>query len=115
MLAEDWIAYAIRDRDWKPSTLSDNRAVVNAHINPKLGSHRIERISADDIEDWRDELVDKHGVSRRTANKALIVLGAILEHGRRKHGLVVKPGARRGEAARALRPQPVRLLHARGD
>ena len=86
-LAEDWIAYGIHERDWKPSTLSDNRSVVGAHINPTLGSRRPEKITAEQIEDWRDELVEERGVSRRTANKALIVLGAILERGR-KHGLV---------------------------
>ncbi|MGO9321230.1 MAG: tyrosine-type recombinase/integrase [Solirubrobacteraceae bacterium] len=87
MLAEDWIAYGIHERDWKPSTLSDNRSVVNAHIDPTLGPRRPEKLTAAQIEDWRDELVEERGVSRRTANKALIVLGAILERGR-KHGLV---------------------------
>ena len=90
VLAEDWIAYGIHERDWKPSTLSDNRSVVNAHINPTLGPRRPEKITAEQIEDWRDELVEERGVSRRTANKALIVLGAILERGR-KHGLVTNP------------------------
>jgi integrase len=87
-LAEDWIAYGIRERDWKPSTLSDNRSVVNAHINPTFGSRRPEKITVEQIEDWRDELVEERGLSRRTANKALTVLGAILERGR-KHGLVI--------------------------
>jgi integrase len=86
-LAEEWIAYGIHERDWKPSTLSDNRSVVNAHIKPTLGSRRPEKITAEEIEGWRDELVEERGVSRRTANKALVVLGAILERGR-KHGLV---------------------------
>jgi len=88
VLAEDWIEYGIHERDWKPSTLSDNRSVVNAHINPTFGPRRPEKITAEQIEDWRDELVEERGVSRRTANKALIVLGAILERGR-KHGLVI--------------------------
>ena len=86
-LAEDWIAYGIHERDWKPSTLSDNRSVVHAHIKPTFGSRRPEKITAEQIADWRDELVEERGVSRRTANKALVVLGAILERGR-KHGLV---------------------------
>jgi integrase len=90
-LAEDWIAFGIRDRDWKPSTLSDNRSIVNAHINPTFGSRRPEKITSRQIQDWRDELIEKHGVSRRTANKALIVLGAILERGR-KHGVVTNAG-----------------------
>jgi integrase len=87
-LADDWISYGIHERDWKPSTLSDNRSVVNAHIKPAFGSRRPEKITAEQIEDWRDELVEEREVSRRTANKALIVLGAILERGR-KHGLLI--------------------------
>lgn len=87
VLAEDWISCGIHERDWKPSTLSDNRSVVNAHIKPTFGSRRPEKITAAQIEDWRDARVDEHGVSRRTANKAIIVLGAIMERGR-KHGLV---------------------------
>ncbi len=87
-LADEWIAVGIRERDWKPSTLSDNRSVVNAYLKPSLGPRRIETITAEQIEEWRDALVDERGVSRRTANKALIMLGAILERGR-KHGLLV--------------------------
>jgi integrase len=85
-LAEDWIAYGIHERDWKPSTLSDNRSVVNAYIDPILGPHRPEKLTAEQVEQWRDKLVEERGVSRRTANKALTILGAILER-RRKHGL----------------------------
>lgn len=88
VLAEDWIAYGIRERDWKPSTLSDNRSVVNAHIIPAFGSRRPEKLTVAQIEGWRDELVEERGLSRRTVNKALIVLGAVLQHGS-KHGLVV--------------------------
>lgn len=87
-LCDDWIALGIRERDWKPTTLSDNRSVVNAHITPVFGERRPEKITADELEDWRDTLVDEKGVSRRTANKALIIMGAILERGRIKHGLV---------------------------
>ena len=87
-LGDDWIAYGIHERDWKPSTLSDNRSVFNAYIKPTFGSRRIEKITADEVEDWRDTLVDERAISRRTANKALIIFGAILERGR-KHGLVV--------------------------
>lgn len=91
LAAEEWLAWGIRDRDWKPSTLSDNRSVVNAHLLPSFGPKRIERITASDIEQWRDELVDERGVSRRTANKCLVVLGAILERATKTHGLVKNP------------------------
>lgn len=90
-LAEDWIAYGLRERDWKPSTVLDNRSVVQAHLLPAFGSRRIEKITAAQIEDWRNELVDERGLSRRTANKALTVLGAILERGCQAHGLAANP------------------------
>jgi integrase len=91
MVADDWLAYGVRERDWKPSTLVDNRSVVEAHLKPAFGSRRIEKITARQIEDWRNELVDERGASRRTANKALVVLGAVLERAVKAHGLVANP------------------------
>ncbi len=91
VVAEDWLAWGLRDRDWKPSTLSDNRSNVNAHLVPAFGAKRIERITPDEIEQWRDELVDERGLSRRTANKLLIVLGAVLERAVKTHGLLKNP------------------------
>jgi integrase len=88
VVAEDWLAWGLRDRDWKPSTASDNRSVVNAHLLPAFRGKRVEKITPDDIEQWRDELVDDRGASRRTANKCLIVLGAILERAVKVHGLL---------------------------
>ena len=88
LLAEEWIAWGIRDRDWKPSTLSDNRSNINAHLNPAFGAKRVEKITAEDVEQWRDELVDERGLSRRTVNKLLINLGAILERAVKHHGLL---------------------------
>jgi hypothetical protein len=37
VVADEWLAWGVRDRDWKPSTLSDNRS------------------NADDLEQWRDD------------------------------------------------------------
>ena len=45
VVAEDWLAWGLRDRDWKPSTLSDNRSNVYAHLVPAFGAKRIERIT----------------------------------------------------------------------
>jgi integrase len=91
VVADDWLAWGIRDRDWKPSTASDNCSVVNAHLLPAFRGKRVEKITSDDIEQWRDELVDDRGASRRTANKCVIVLGAILERAVKSHGLLRNP------------------------
>jgi integrase len=91
VVAEDWLAWGVRDREWKPSTVSENRSNVNAHLNPAFGGKRIEKITPEEIEQWRDELVDERGLSRRTANKLLINLGAIFERAIKTHGLVKNP------------------------
>lgn len=91
VVADEWLAWGVRDRDWKPSTLSDNRSNINAHLNPAFAGKRVEKITADEIEQWRDELVDERGLSRRTVNKLLINLGAILERAVKHHGLLRNP------------------------
>jgi integrase len=58
---------------------------------PAFRGRRIEKITPDDIEQWRDELIDERGASRRTANKCLIILGAILERAIKTHGLLRNP------------------------
>jgi len=89
--ADEWIAWGIRERDWKPSSLSDYRSILNAHLLPAFRGKRLEKIDADQIEQWRDELVDERDLSRRTANKMLIVLGAIFERAVKTHGLLRNP------------------------
>ena len=91
LLSEEWLAWGIRDRDWKPSSLSDYRSALNAHLLPAFRDKRVEKIDADEIEQWRDELIDERGLSRRTANKQLIILGAILERAVKTHGLLRNP------------------------
>lgn len=91
VMAETWLAWGIRDRDWKPSSLSDYRSALNAHLLPAFRGKRIEKIDPAEIEQWRDELIDERGLSRRTANKLLIILGAILERAVKTHGLLRNP------------------------
>jgi integrase len=40
---------------------------VRAHLLPAFRGRRIEKITPDDIEQWRDELLDERGASRRKA------------------------------------------------
>jgi hypothetical protein len=79
VVADEWLAWGIRDRDWKPSSLSDYRSALGAHLLHAFRGKRIEKIDADEIEQWRDELIDERGLSRCTANKLLIILGAIFD------------------------------------
>jgi integrase len=91
VVADEWIAWGIRERDWKPSSLSDYRSALNAHLLPAFRGKRIEKIDANEIEQWRDELVDERDLGRRSANKLLIILGAIFERAVKTHGLLRNP------------------------
>jgi integrase len=61
------------------------------HLLPAFRGKRIEKINADQIEQWRDELIDERDLSRRSANKLLIILGAIFERAVKTHGLLRNP------------------------
>jgi len=91
VVCEEWLAWGVRDRDWKPSTLSGYRSDVNAHLVPSFGAKAIEKITAEQIEDWRDALVDERGLSRRSVNRLLTVMGSILERTKKTHGLLANP------------------------
>jgi integrase len=90
-LAEEWLVFGIRERDWKPSTLSDNRSSLNAYLLPEFGQRQIEKITADQIEHWRNSLLEDRDLSRRTVNKLHVVIGAVLERARAVHGLAANP------------------------
>lgn len=90
--AAEWLRYVEHDRACKPSTLSDYRSVVRAHLLPAFGGMRLEELTPALIEAWRDELTSgERRVSNRTSNKSLTILGAILERARKSFGLPTNP------------------------
>ncbi len=91
--AAEWLRYVEHDRDCKPSTLSDYRSVLNSHLLPAFGDMRLENLSAQRIEAWRASLgtADRRPLSNRTRNKALTILGGVLERARKVHGLASNP------------------------
>lgn len=88
----EWLRYVEHDRACKPSTLADYRSVVRAHLLPSFGEARLEDLTPAMIESWRAGLGSGgRGVSNRTSNKTLTILGAILERARKAYGLPVNP------------------------
>lgn len=82
--AAEWLRYVEHDRDVKPSTLTDYRSTVG-RLFPTFGSLPIEEITASRIEAWRAGLGAGRSqpLSNRTRNKALTVLGGIMERARK--------------------------------
>jgi Phage integrase, N-terminal SAM-like domain len=72
-VAEDWMLHGERKRGLKHGTLRDYRYTLRTHLLPAFGDHDIAAITRQDIERWHA------GYPRsRTAEKVLVVLGAIM-------------------------------------
>src|SRR5256714_3799234 len=93
--AEEWLRYVAEDRDCKPSTLTDYRSVVNAHLRPAFGELRLEDVTTQRIEAWRAGMGAGRmkPLSNRTRNKSLTILHGILERARKRYGLPSNPAA----------------------
>jgi integrase len=90
-VAEEWFKRGCFERDWSASTQVDYRSVLDAHLLPEFGPQRIETITPEEIERWRNGLVEDGARTRRTANKILTHLHTIFEHAVQYHDLMVNP------------------------
>lgn len=96
---EEWFSHGERDRRLKRSTLVDYRSCLTARIIPGLGAEPVDKLTASRIEEWRDRLLDSGDISHRTANKLMMIVGAVLERAL-KRGLIAENPSRRVEKLR---------------
>ena len=62
---------------WKPATRDSHAHGMKRHILPALGERRVDAVTAKDVRNWFDDLsVTRAG----TANRALAVLSAMMQH-----------------------------------
>ena len=91
--AAEWLRYVEQDRDVKPSTLTDYRSVVASRLLPAFGELPVEQITPGRIEAWRVGLGAGRSkpLTNRTRNKAVTILGGIMERARKVYGLPSNP------------------------
>jgi len=91
--AAEWLRYVEQDRDVKPSTLTDYRSVVASRLLPAFGELPVEQITPGRIEAWRAGLGAGRSkpLTNRTRNKAVTILGGIMERARKVYGLPSNP------------------------
>ena len=91
--AAEWLRYVEHDRACKPSTLRDYRSVVDAHLLPEFRQVPLEDISTEMVEAWRASFGAgrEKPLTNRTRNKALTILGGIMERARKVYGLPTNP------------------------
>lgn len=99
-VAEAWFERGRFERDWSASTQVDYRSVLDAHLLRAFGDRRIESITSEQLQAWRDKFARETADdgsprrSRKTVNKIVVQMHAIFEHAIEHHGLVVNPVAR---------------------
>src|SRR3954468_2851803 len=59
--AAEFLRYVKHDRSIKPSTLTDYRSIVSAHLLPAFGPMRLEDITSERIERWFSVLSSADG------------------------------------------------------
>ena len=89
---DEWLRFGEEERRVKPSTLSDYRLNVEAHLRPAFGHLRLEQVTPTLVEAWKSRLF-ADGRSPRTVNKLLTQLHGVFERARRRYGLAVNPVA----------------------
>jgi integrase len=87
--ADEWLRYVERDRERKASTVADYRHMVG-RLNEELGGFRLEDVTPERLEAYRDSLVDR-GLSNRTVNKYLVVLHGIFKRAMKVYRLPSNP------------------------
>jgi integrase len=86
--AAEYLRYCEQDRACKPSTLRDYRSNLNAHLLPAFGGQPLEAITPEAIDAWRSSLT---GLSSRTKNKLLVVMGGVMRRAQHVWGLPSNP------------------------
>jgi integrase len=84
-----WLDYVEHDRDRAPSTVRGYRSALDKHLIPRFGNRPLARITADDVEDLRRELLATR--SRRTAQKVLIELHSVFVFAMRRKWTASNP------------------------
>ena len=93
--AAEFLRYVEHDRAIKPSTLTDYRSIVSAHLVPAFGAMRVEEVTPEKIERWRATVTSAEGspLSNRTKNKLLVLLHGVFRRAQKVYGLSGNPVA----------------------
>jgi integrase len=88
--ARAWLTYIEHERARAPSTVRDYRNTVNASILEHFGKDKpLTSIERDDIDEFRLALLER--VSRRTAQKTLVLLYGMLKYAKRRRWIIDNP------------------------
>jgi integrase len=90
--AAEFLRYVERVRQREPSTLRDYCYVIDGYLLPAFGERKLETITADDIDAYK-ELLASGGLSNRSVVRHLMVLHGIFRRASRVWKLRVNPAS----------------------
>jgi integrase len=89
---DEWLRYVEHDRGRRPSTVSDYRNTVRRYLVPHFRADTpVARLTTDDIDAFREGLLDDGRLSRRTIQKILVLLHGVLKRAKRKKWIATNP------------------------
>jgi integrase len=82
---DEWLRHIEFDRQRKRSTVMDYRGQSRRYLLDELGADTpLDGITTEVIEDWQQRLLESEQLSRRTVQKAQVMLHAILKRAKKK-------------------------------
>ena len=103
----DHLDTRLNEGNIKPSTAGNYRSLVAKHLRPLLGDHRSNELTARTMDVWRRAMLDS-GVSAKTFNNVLNLIGTILKWARQRNFLAHDPLA--GQERRAVPDREAAIL-----
>jgi integrase len=91
--AAEFLRYVEQVRKREPSTVRDYRYVIDRYLLPTFGPRRLETITADDIDAYKERLLADGRLSNRTVVRHLTVLHGIFRRAARVWKLSVNPAS----------------------
>jgi integrase len=90
--AAGYLHYIEHVRGRERTTVSDYRGSIDGYLNPRWRSRPVDTITADDVEQLRDELLATD-LSPRTVVRHLTVAHGVFRYAMRRHGLTTNPAS----------------------
>lgn len=91
--AAEFLRYVEHVRQREASTVGDYRSVIDGYLIAQFGERRLESITADDIDAYKERLIAEGRLSNRTIVRHLTVLHGIFRRAARVWGLSRNPAS----------------------
>ena len=88
----EWLRYLEHDRQRTASTVRDYRNTVGKYLLPGFGAATpVAVITTEDIDEFREDMLEEGRLSRRTIQKILVLLHGILKRAKGKKWIASNP------------------------